>query len=79
MGIFRYEMTWWYDHNNEVVTDKGFIAAKSYGKAANKLVAYCTNADGKCDLISMELMEISDESGMIYDDEILEMLCGGKE
>lgn len=58
MSIFRYEVFFYDQYNDEERTEKGICTGKDYGDAANKLV----NPDtGYGEVISIKLRDLDDE------------------
>ena len=76
--MFRYKMDWWNDFEDAVVHDSGIVAANSFSKAAKILEKNCTDPNGKCDLISLEIYELDHLNGAISDDELLEIIEKGE-
>ena len=63
--MFKYQAYFWDEIDEAPKTDQGLIAAKNYGEAAKKVVAFY----GKSNIISMCLEEWED---MLSKDEIQE-------
>lgn len=63
--MYRFEVNYWDELSHEPTTDKGIVAAKSYGKAAMHLVEYYGNEN----IIDLKLCELED---ILLDEDVVD-------
>ena len=73
MKIFRFEIEAWDEFDQKKDIDRGIVAGKTYGDAANKLVNIYTRPNGDNDVISMKLYEIENTNGIVFDSDLKEI------